>query len=519
MALELVRDALRFSQVIGEGQSQAVVEKDIIVPDMKPDIARVLSLEGKINIVGREIEQDRVSLDGKVDFLILYGADGEPQSVYSINQEADFANKIGIAGALSNMEPEVECRIEHIDYDLFNGRKLHIRCLINMSVRIINDASVDAVKEVSGEGDIQLLRDTLSVDESAGDGAAQAVIRGSIMIPGDMPPVGDILKCSAIVHKKESSIDEGRVIISGSVLLPVLYASKSDEIEICRAEQDMPFTHTIEIPGVTSDMRCKATYAVEDVYVNPKENDDGEATEIEAEIVLVLGAKVTARSEASVIVDAYGIRSQLSSQTESIDANLFFGEGSGRIDVNESLAVPEGEAGIEKVYDVGCRPSITECKTVDDKVAIEGIIVCDATYLGRGEEKKAYGFSEEVPFKTEVTVPGCDESMHPEVVIDIESIDFSSAAKSEIEIRVSLSCLVRVYHTVKKDFITSIAQGEGELPLHKASITIYVVQPKDTLWKIAKRYYTTVNDIINVNGITDPDNIMPGAKLIIPKRL
>ncbi len=50
----------------------------------------------------------------------------------------------------------------------------------------------------------------------------------------------------------------------------------------------------------------------------------------------------------------------------------------------------------------------------------------------------------------------------------------------------------------------------------KSSITIYVVQQGDTLWKIAKRYYTTVDNLVLINEIDNPDVIKPGQKLIIP---
>jgi LysM repeat protein len=39
------------------------------------------------------------------------------------------------------------------------------------------------------------------------------------------------------------------------------------------------------------------------------------------------------------------------------------------------------------------------------------------------------------------------------------------------------------------------------------------------LWKIAKRYYTTVDDLLKINEIEEPDKIIPGIKLIIPKKI
>ncbi len=44
----------------------------------------------------------------------------------------------------------------------------------------------------------------------------------------------------------------------------------------------------------------------------------------------------------------------------------------------------------------------------------------------------------------------------------------------------------------------------------------YVVQPGDTLWAIARRFNTTVQALVEANGIEDPDLIVVGQRLAIP---
>ena len=39
----------------------------------------------------------------------------------------------------------------------------------------------------------------------------------------------------------------------------------------------------------------------------------------------------------------------------------------------------------------------------------------------------------------------------------------------------------------------------------------------DTLWNIAKRYGSTVDDIVRTNGIENENMIIPGQKLFIPR--
>lgn len=44
---------------------------------------------------------------------------------------------------------------------------------------------------------------------------------------------------------------------------------------------------------------------------------------------------------------------------------------------------------------------------------------------------------------------------------------------------------------------------------------IYVTRPGDTLWTIAQRFGTTVENIVKNNSIINPDIIYPGTRLYI----
>jgi len=46
----------------------------------------------------------------------------------------------------------------------------------------------------------------------------------------------------------------------------------------------------------------------------------------------------------------------------------------------------------------------------------------------------------------------------------------------------------------------------------------YTVKSGDTLWKIAKQFYTTVESIKEINELTD-DRLKPGDRLVIMKKL
>ena len=47
----------------------------------------------------------------------------------------------------------------------------------------------------------------------------------------------------------------------------------------------------------------------------------------------------------------------------------------------------------------------------------------------------------------------------------------------------------------------------------------YTVQLNDTLWDLAKKFNTTVDDIVDLNNIENHDLIYQGQKLLILKKV
>jgi len=94
----------------------------------------------------------------------------------------------------------------------------------------------------------------------------------------------------------------------------------------------------------------------------------------------------------------------------------------------------------------------------------------------------------------------------------------ASVEVGNISIRAIVRAQCKVCYNAKKKFLVDLQASENEVPKKKASIIIYVVQPGDTLWQIAKKYFTTKEEIMAINDMAENADIKPTQKLIIPGR-
>lgn len=64
------------------------------------------------------------------------------------------------------------------------------------------------------------------------------------------------------------------------------------------------------------------------------------------------------------------------------------------------------------------------------------------------------------------------------------------------------------------------AHIRGKRAVEKQDVQIYVVQPRDTMYKIAKKYHTTAKEICRINGIKEENagKLIIGQKLQLPTK-
>ena len=118
----------------------------------------------------------------------------------------------------------------------------------------------------------------------------------------------------------------------------------------------------------------------------------------------------------------------------------------------------------------------------------------------------------EETFKTQIQL----EKQVTEVNVRIASQ--SSAILPDSSINTQLE--INIYNTQSNELeiINEIKINDEEND-EGYSMIIYFVKPGDSLWKIAKRFKSTIKEIATLNEIANEDKINVGDKLYIPRAI
>lgn len=517
MAIELVKENIECEQLLGENTIDTVVKSEYLIPDTHPDVKEILSLEAKPYVMNKEVLQDKVFLEGQIEYNVLYlAADGDKYAVHNVNYSSKFSDYVEIKGSEHAMACEGECYVEHMDCGIINERKVSIEGIIKLKAEVYNNQNFEVIKDVIGAGDIQFLRNPSSVDKIMGSLNADLVAKSHIQISSDKPEIGNILKCDVNVHKKEVKVEDRKVNISAFASINILYRGK-DSNEICNVQDDVFINKELEVENALDVMDNFTVFTVDAQQFDIKEDDLGENRIIDTEVLIKAAVKIMHKEEMNVIEDAYSPSIILEMNKKNYEVNVIQGQSLNQTIVKGNLEVGENNPKPKEVINCNGSAVVTDKKIVEDKVVVEGIVDTSVLYKTDIPEKYIQVAQDSIPFTCTLDIPQAKIDMQCVARVNLESIEAFVEADT-IAVKAVVEVYSRVNYNTNREFLVNIEPVEGEMPKKKGSITIYVVQNGDSLWKVAKKYFCTVDSLIGINELENPEELKPGQKLIIPGR-
>ena len=509
MTIELIKDVLKIEELRGKEETQTLVETETYLSPSKPNIEKILWTDAQVEILSTKVIRDRVVISGVVKFKSVYKGEGE-ENIYTIDANEDFREEIEIEGITEDMSATVKTNIEYVEEEILDERKVSLKALVSIQGKVEEINSLEIIKGIEEKEDLQILKETVKYKEVLGRETSYAIVKEVFELGEDKPSIEEILKVNIQAYDNESTVVEGRIIISGTAIARIIYYG---EKQISTVEQEIPFSHFLDLPGAVEGAQSELVLEVVEGGFEVLENEEGEFKVLDLEIKLRISGSAYTENEKSLIVDAYSTREKIKIETEEV--NLV--ENIKSLVHKETIYKDLAEYNIKEIYDLTGYPTILDTKIVEEGVNIEGNLSLQAIYLEDSGDVNI--LREEVPYKYYLPVDSVCANSNVEVDLDLESIKpnifkdtYSIEAVIKHKINVNRNRLLKVINEIDET-------GELIDKRNRPSITIYIVQRDDILWDIAKRYNTTIDEILSANENINPNNIMPGEKIIIEKKV
>lgn len=506
--MQVKKQEINVGKAVFEGEIKSGAEGSIIVPDVKPDILKVLQVDADTFLTEKTIDNGKLILKGQVFVNVLYVPETDGECVQCIKGCFEFCETVKRAEFEQGMEVIAFCDTSKVGYKLINSRKIGIesQVVINVSVN-----TTERLSFVSGlEDSCEIKTDNICINELSENKESTFKIDETIDLP--CADAREILKSNISVFEKDYRSITGKVILKGKVCTSLLYVTERGSYE--HFDFEMPFTEVVDYDGIEEECECDVTYEILETELRLVDsiNENGKS------ISVCIRVQANIRKEncvyAEYVKDCYFTDSECDFEyreieCEVIDKKLMFSAIEKHIlEKNENL--PE----ISKVYTLVAKPNITSMDVQNGKIAVSGRITVYALYISEDEKCPISGITEEVPFSYSIECQEATRETDVLLNIECEHISCTINSASSIEIRCGIAIKGKVVKRHKVKVISEIASRE--IDAKERAMVIYFVKEKDTLWSIGKNYHVKCKDICECNQLSDEEELKIGQKIVIP---
>ena len=517
MATTLAKETMEmhWKEERGSQSSQILLEGDMIVPDTKPDLQEILCCEGKVKLKDKRISDDRLSFSGEVEVCVLYRAKNGEKPLYAMKTALPLEDFLHMEGLETNMDVTVQTKLEHLDCQIINDRKISMKAVIWVEAQAAQKKEAEVLTDITGGG-IETLTENLRMERETAEWKDRFTVKEELTIPQSQPEMGEILMEQVRLTDQEIRPMEGKAMVRGNLCIRLLYTD--EEGNLGSLTEKLPFSGYLEQEGIDPKTDLTGNLTVEEARLTPTVDDDGETRQLQVDATVGTWLTGKETTEEEILLDAYAPEGTVSLQKEKITCPVTVAEGKNQFNLRERIHLQPGEIPMLRAEMAWGDVSLSEENVSRDGVTAEGVLQMHLLYHCADDENPVCLLQRGIPFEQTMELKGTQEGDQAAVSLSLEELDFQMLSETEGELRATLTMEAAVERPMAAEVVTDAAWKEEMESLPMAGAVIYVVQKGDSLWKIAKRYRTTVAEIAAVNEIENPELIYPGQKLLIIKR-
>ena len=394
--------------------------------------------------------------------------------------------------------------LKKIETKILNGRKINIKVVLEVDLKIYSNDNISVISNINNLNDFQMLNSEKTINTLMAEGKTTVYAKDNITI-GSEEDLAEIMKVGAEIENKDVKISYNKVLAKAELKVSIMYLTEDNIIKNVSCK--IPIMGFIDIENIGDNNICDIDYCIKNLIIKP---NTGEAHSIYVEAEIEIECRAYEEKNIKLIEDLYSISENLSYKQKEITTMCGKKSIKDICKINDQIQIPE-MAG-NRLYNAQVEPVITNCLARNGKVIFEGNLNLELIYeIVGGMDSRTF----EIPFSFEIISDYIDNNSNISWEIEIKRDDFIVSG-SNIDVNIELEFNVSSSKNEKINIIDEITIEENT-DNNLYSMVIYFVKEGDTLWKIAKKFKSTIEDIRRINEIDDTNKIQVGEQLYIPK--
>ncbi len=489
-----------YSKAIFSKNESCFADSNVIVPDSKCDIAKIVNVCAIAHVEDSKAEDGRILVSGVVDFTVLYIGESDSTPLSSITESVPFSHVIMCDNVTIDYITQAYVNSVCPTFTMINSRKLKLKADICLSVsaflqcraNILSDAPLAQTKKT-----------TLSFQSARAICRKNIIVTADADIPAGKGAIDEILRKTARITDYESKTLNNKLILKGNALVSVLYLSEN---RIQDASVSVPFTEVVEADGLSPDCETQIKIVVSSLSVTPDTDLSGEYKMVD--ISLSLGVFITAyqKNEVLAVTDIYLPHGCLKKEKEFVTPTFVPTETKETEFVRETLTITSPNFPQGRVIDVSCKTGSPTFENEENTAVLLPVEVSILYLSDNGVNSHT----------AKIQVMHKFSQAPQSFYSDINSVSYTLSGTNQLDLRMNVDFTVQDYSQKQTEVFSFCEEVPYTIP-SRSSVIISFVKSGDTLWDIAKEYNIPVSDLAKANALTEDSILTIGQKLLIPR--
>ncbi len=515
--MQLVKKEIRTNNHKATKNVQLTIDEDFNVTDSKQDIDKIITSRGQVMIDDTEPMVDRIRVKGHVSYRILYSVAKAEGELDSMEGSVPFEETINVDDLLPSYDTSVTCEIEDLNISMIHSRKIEVKGLLQMKINVTEQDTIEGATGMENGENIQCMYKKVPYTRTVADQKDIFRVREQMTIPQSKPNIRTLIWHSVTVNEVETKPLDNKINIHGELEIFLIYRAE-EQMPLQYLNLDIPFTGEVDCAGSMEGMTADIGVALGETQLNVEPDEDGEERVLNLEANLELDIRIYQEEELELLGDMFSTTACINIETETFDHESLLTRNNAKTRIVERLKRKENQAGILQVCYVEGNVKIDDTHTTEEGIVVDGAVEVNIIYIAEDDNRPMNSLNGFLPFTYLVEAKDISQDTVYHIRPTLEQISSIMLGSDEVEIKAVINLSIIAFEKKKCKVITdmSVSEIDYEKMNQLAGIIGYMVQEEDTLWNIAKRYYTSIDTIRKVNQL-ERDELTPGQKLIIVK--
>ncbi len=493
-------------ETVFKDTAEQPIDIDFTLPDYYCDISKILKCRAVPRISTKGVNGNTAFVEGCVTVTVIYC--GSDNCVSSYEDQYPFSKSFDTGIATDGARLSVRTKCEYINCRAVTGRKIDIHGAVGVYVTLKKNKYTDIVSDID-DSCIELLRGSVPATIPMGCADKYLTLEEEIELGSGQPDVRCLIRYDAEVSVNDTKILAGKSVVSGEMSIKILYTPENGA-SLQTVRYKLPFSQLIEVDGLGDGCDCESKVCIAQLEIKPRVSPSGDCRQFSLFAKLLITSECCCNNDVAVIRDAYSRKYEADISKSEVCFNKICENINQSLNCKKNFEIPKGS--IMSVCDMWCEAKVDTVSFTDNEMIIKG--VATAYIIANDCDAIPTFYEKSIDFEYIYPIENAKHcSCTPE--ISVQGANYTLLDDCNIELRIELKICAAVFCKTQVPLIVDIKVNEQK-PCDRSNcgaMTIYFASAGENIWDIAKKYYADVDEVKQINEITE--DVFTDDKMIL----